>query len=66
VRGAFRPLGGPGSIGLGNQKALNVGQGGPGKGRDVHKTGSQGQQGAVAPGNPPPLRDFSDLGFRKG
>jgi hypothetical protein len=34
--------------------ALNVGGGGPGKGRTVYASGSQGMQGAVNPGNPRP------------
>ena len=36
----------------GNQVALNVGQGGPGKGREVMRTGSQGVHGAPAQGAP--------------
>jgi hypothetical protein len=39
---------------FGNQVALNVGAGGPGTGRDVHKTGSQGMQGTTNTGNPRP------------
>jgi hypothetical protein len=39
---------------------------GPGGSRDVHKSGSQGQQGAPAPGNPPAQgRGFTDLGYRR-
>jgi hypothetical protein len=37
---------------FGNQVALNVGKGGPGTGRDVHASGSQGNHGATNPGNP--------------
>jgi len=36
----------------GNQKALDVDQGGPGTGRDVHASGGQGCHGGVNPGNP--------------
>jgi hypothetical protein len=32
----------------------------------VMRSGGQGTHGPVASGSPPPLRDFSDLGFRKG
>jgi hypothetical protein len=39
---------------LGNKKARDVGGGGPGTGRDVHRSGGQGTHGPVAPGNPPP------------
>jgi hypothetical protein len=39
---------------LGNQVALNVGKGGPGTGREVMRSGSQGQHGAPVRGNPPP------------
>ena len=39
---------------FGNEVALNVGKGGCGTGRTIYKTGSQGLQGNVAPGNPPP------------
>jgi hypothetical protein len=35
---------------LGNAKALDVGKGGPGTGRTVMATGSQGQHGAANPG----------------
>jgi hypothetical protein len=38
---------------FGNEVALNVGKGGPGTGRDVHASGSQGQHGQPAQGNPP-------------
>jgi hypothetical protein len=65
LQGAYRPAGSPGSIPLGNRVALNVQGGGPGKGRDVMRTGSQGTHGQPASGNPPPQRDFSDLGYRK-
>jgi hypothetical protein len=39
---------------FGNELALNVGKGGCGTGRTVYATGSQGTQGNVAAGNPPP------------
>jgi hypothetical protein len=42
------------SVPLGNQLATNVGPGGPGTGRTVYASGSQGTQGAVNPGNPRP------------
>jgi hypothetical protein len=38
---------------FGNEVALNVGKGGCGTGRTIHKTGSQDQHGQPAPGNPP-------------
>jgi hypothetical protein len=38
---------------LGNQKATDVGGGGPGKGRTIYRTGYQSQYGNVA-GNPKP------------
>jgi hypothetical protein len=37
-------------VALGNQVALNVGRGGPGAGRVIHSSGSQGQQGKANPG----------------
>ena len=41
--------------GFGNEVALNVGGGGPGKGRVLHgQAGSQGCHGTPAPGNPMP------------
>ena len=39
---------------FGNEVALNVGKGGCGTGRTIYKTGSQGTQGSVNPGNPRP------------
>jgi hypothetical protein len=39
---------------FGNEVALNVGKGGPGTGRTVYASGSQGTTGAPAPGNPEP------------
>jgi hypothetical protein len=42
---------------FGNQKALDVGKGGPGTGRDVHASGSQGVHGGTNPGNPRPVSD---------
>jgi hypothetical protein len=41
----------PISVPLGNSLTNNVGAGGPGKGRVVMATGSQGQHGAANPGN---------------
>jgi hypothetical protein len=41
---------------FGNEVALNVGKGGPGTGRDVHATGSQGQHGSAAGSRPVPGR----------
>jgi hypothetical protein len=43
---------------LGNAVAGNVGKGGPGAGRIVHRSGSQGQQGAVAGSVAPQGRDI--------
>ena len=39
---------------LGNALATNVGQGGPGAGRNVQLRGAQGQHGPAAPGQPRP------------
>jgi hypothetical protein len=39
---------------FGNEVALNVRGGGPGVGRTVYASGSQGTQGAVNPGDPRP------------
>jgi hypothetical protein len=39
---------------FGNEVALNVGKGGPGTGRTIYKTGSQGTQGTTSAGNPRP------------
>jgi hypothetical protein len=55
-------------VASGNAVALNVGRGGPGAGRVVHASGSQGQHGPAA-GSPEPqgrdiLSDFSPT--RKG
>lgn len=50
VRGEFRPPGGPSGVMLGNQKALDVGKGGAGTGRDVQRSGSQGTWGPTNPG----------------
>jgi hypothetical protein len=38
---------------FGNEVALNS-KSAPGQGRTIHATGSQGQYGPAAPGNPPP------------
>jgi hypothetical protein len=48
VRGAAMP-----SVPLGNEVAKNVGAGGPGRGRTVMTSGTQGQHGPVA-GEPAP------------
>ena len=49
ILGAFRitstGVGSPISKPLGNELARNVGKGGPGTGRDIHPTGSQGHHG---------------------
>jgi hypothetical protein len=42
---------------FGNEVALNVGKGGPGTGRTVYASGSQGTQGATNAGNPRPVPD---------
>jgi hypothetical protein len=39
---------------LGNKVARNVAGGGPGAGRDVQRSGSQGTHGSVNPGSPRP------------
>jgi hypothetical protein len=55
---AFRkdplPIGTAPQVPLGNALATNVGAGGPGKGRTVQKSGSQGLHGPVA-GAPRPM-----------
>jgi hypothetical protein len=38
--------------------ALNVGKGGPGTGRTVMRSGSQGTHGSVNPGHAPARRDI--------
>jgi hypothetical protein len=43
----------PISVKLGNEVALNVDGGGPGKGRTIYETGTQCQTGAPNPGNAP-------------
>jgi hypothetical protein len=53
VRGASMP-----GVKLGNEVAKNVGGGGPGAGRQVMGSGTQGQHGPVAPGNPPPAGEL--------
>jgi hypothetical protein len=53
------PKGTMAQVPLGNQLATNVGAGGPGKGREVHKCGSQGQWG-------PPNRGESPRGEPRG
>jgi hypothetical protein len=49
-----KPPAGGGQM-LGNQKALDVGKGGPGTGRVVMATGSQKQYGAANPGERKPI-----------
>jgi hypothetical protein len=44
-------------VASGNALATNVGKGGPGKGRTIYKTGSQGTHGRVNPGSSPARRD---------
>jgi hypothetical protein len=52
---------------LGNQVAGNVGKGGPGAGRIVHRSGSQAQHGPVAGSVQPQGRDIlSDYSPKKG
>jgi hypothetical protein len=48
VRGAVEPMYGPAPYksALGNELATNVGKGGPGAGRRVHRSGSQAVHGA--------------------
>ena len=61
VRGALRPVGGPGGVPLGNQKALDVGKGGVGTGRVLYgQCGTQGQRGPVAGSPRPAGRSFDD------
>ena len=43
---------------LGNEKALDVGKGGVGTGRTIHRCGSQNQYGPVAGTSRPQSRDF--------
>jgi hypothetical protein len=60
VRGAIEPqhtMARP-SQRLGNELATNVGKGGPGTGRRVMASGSQGTHGEVNRGSPPPKRDL--------
>jgi len=53
---------------LGNEKALDVGAGGPGAGRTTMKSGSQGTYGPVNPGESPrnTPRGFDTRGRLKG
>jgi hypothetical protein len=60
LRGGVEPVVGqrkPISVVLGNEKALDVGCGGPGTGREVMRSGSQGQHGPVAGTTKPEGRD---------
>ena len=50
---------------LGNKVALNVGGGGPGKGREVMRTGTQGCHGAPAKGDPTPKANSLWPGWEK-
>jgi hypothetical protein len=43
---------------LGNEVALNVGKGGPGTGRTVMRSGSQGTHGSANPGHSPQPKDI--------
>ena len=56
VKRPNQPLvtGTPPQVPMGNQIALNVGKGGPGSGRVVHRSGSQSTHGPVNPGGPQP------------
>ncbi|WP_426410038.1 hypothetical protein [Bradyrhizobium ganzhouense] len=69
-RAASQPLvtGNARDVPLGNAVAGNVGRGGPGTGRVVHSTGSQGQHGPAAGSPQPQGRDIlGDFGpNRKG
>src|SRR5262249_16348412 len=58
-------LEGPGYDGakFGNELALNVGAGGPGKGRQVQHCGSQGTHGNVNPGNVRPRQGYEITDF---
>ena len=58
TRGALKPPGSPGTIPLGNAVALNVGAGGPGRGRTTAVSGSQGCHGEVAGSARPVGRSF--------
>jgi len=56
-QGAYEPRvldrgGAINQVPMGNRKARDVQGGGPGAGRDVHRSGGQGQYGSN-PGNPP-------------
>jgi hypothetical protein len=60
------PIGTASQVPLGNQLATNVGKGGPGAGRDVHRSGSQGQHGPAVSGHSPERRDIlSEFGPEK-
>jgi hypothetical protein len=48
----------PISVPLGNEVALNVGGGGPGKGREVMRSGAQAQHGPVAGTSKPQGREI--------
>ena len=50
---------------LGNEVALNVDGGGPGKGRTIYETGTQCQTGAPNPGNPPASKNVFEGWERK-
>ena len=56
----------PAATELGNKCCLDVGRGGPGVGRTVYPTGSQGQQGPVNPGMPVQAPRSGDVMTRKG
>ena len=50
---------------LGNEKALDVGAGGVGTGRTIHRAGSQNQWGSPAPGKADAPRGFDVRGRGK-
>ena len=47
------PIGTGAQVPMGNALATNVGAGGPGKGREIHRSGSQSQHGPVNTGESP-------------
>jgi hypothetical protein len=63
VHGAAEPMrtAKPYSTNFGNEKALNVGKGGPGTGRTIHASGSQGRHGEAAQGERRPMSSKDTL-----
>jgi hypothetical protein len=59
------PMGGVGAVKLGNEVALNVKGGGPGKGRTVMPSGSQCMTGAPNKGDPMPKAKALFPGWEK-